>query len=99
SSPLPPLLPYTTLFRSPTSRHPWTMRSSNATNFCTREISATSLQEHGSLPRKPPWTKITTLSPCSGMVFPPVPDPRKAAPDGNRSEEHTSELQSRVDIV
>src|SRR6478672_693521 len=60
----------------------------------TTEISTLSL--HDALPISSPRTGITTLTP--GQLASPEITVRRS-PTASRSEEHTSELQSRSDIV
>src|SRR5699024_11996244 len=84
--PLYTLLPYTTLFRSPaTSR--WT-------RFAAR--SSTSTCSASSAARRSPLR-----SPSSSRGNPPRirSTPSSFRPCSSRSEEHTSELQSRFDLV
>src|SRR5207247_3663765 len=96
--PSPPHSPYTTLFRSPWA---WTRASS------VPEVKPM-FQRH---PGSPPASKVANDS-GTGVRHPPNPNQTRAshpAPfaagarhrdaDAKRSEEHTSELQSRVDLV
>src|SRR2546428_6944562 len=54
--------------------------------------------------RRPPRSTLFPTRRSSDLSRPPAPPPRRfpptpAAPRGGRSEEHTSELQSRSDLV
>src|SRR5207249_5802912 len=97
--PRPTLFPYTTLFRSPGRRRrrrrgPPRPRSGRAPlrghGAAAGLIAFMTPQAHTL------WVSLLLHSPGDGHA------PRRAGPraaDGPRSEEHTSELQSRFDLV
>src|SRR5207249_10587638 len=89
-TPRPPrstLFPYTTLFRSSSTR------------------PAGSTDRPGANASKPPFTPSTNESSRCPRSTPSKRSPRPEScactrwPSGSRSEEHTSELQSRFDLV
>src|SRR5690606_40234655 len=84
----PPPFPYTTLFRSPTRSSPtW------STSRPSRRTSTAS-----PTPRAPPC--CASWSPTSdGRSSSPACAPTSRSTPGGRSEEHTSELQSRENLV
>src|SRR5690606_42137079 len=85
-----PRFPYTTLFRS------------RVQDFRVAAIEAVGADHHDRAARQPPST------PATGELAQRFPDASAAVPvhhrsgrlvDGGRSEEHTSELQSRENLV
>src|SRR5207249_6297724 len=91
--PLHPLFPYTTLFRScpqsiPPSSIACKRRSSWPLSFgCTVKWSGTRSNSWFRSRKRSAATAVTTPSPLENGMRP------------SRSEEHTSELQSRFDLV
>src|SRR5206468_6008970 len=85
--PAPPLFPYTTLFRSdPLHRRPERMTPQST----HRPKSAESAK---------PITEITLIPTTCGPFFAKIPIRLDPIRPPVRSEEHTSELQSRSDLV
>src|SRR5690606_40119237 len=85
------LFPYTTLFRS----------SPTAPTAATRRSCATRTAV-GPAPANRARTGRRRATEARARVSPPArygPAPRRAAPAPARSEEHTSELQSRENLV
>src|SRR5690606_40372017 len=92
------LFPYTTLFRSP----PHTTRSCSDTTRSATHRSPTRGRCHDrNAPHHPPKHAATARTPD----YPPTGHTKAAShptlppPSAHRSEEHTSELQSRENLV
>src|SRR5206468_11358652 len=83
--PRPTLFPYTTLFRSPTSASVMTR---------TTRANSSSLQ----IPLFPPAASSCSIAITILLLLPTTPE-AAGGNSGIRSEEHTSELQSRSDLV
>src|SRR5207247_9508220 len=82
----PPLLPYTTLFRSSTA--------------ATAQLTARSRMRSAKTSRRSGSICLLSLRPRTGESGERITAPATTAPKREpRSEEHTSELQSRVDLV
>src|SRR2546428_13447716 len=90
------LFPYTTLFRSPSSRSPasfpWSSTDGDPQGQGARRLPPRLRVLGLDLPRDPRGRGGTAAVPLRGAAVPG----RGADP---RSEEHTSELQSRSDLV
>src|SRR5690606_41178610 len=90
--PRPPLLPYTTLFRSRSSRPVYAPRGSE-------------LPEGSTLRSTPTFWAAARVSPSihpnvlGGRKGEPFDPPERFGWQQGRSEEHTSELQSRENLV
>src|SRR5699024_11368545 len=84
------LFPYTTLFRSWSRRCPYCVTSTASPTSMPTTHTTCSWHRVSSTPRtgSGKWTSVATS--------PPAGPPSCSAP---RSEEHTSELQSRFDLV
>src|SRR5207253_11103552 len=95
--PPPPLFPYTTLFRS---RPPARSRASSTTHCTPAQVSAFATVS-------PAIPAPTTSTRSTGRATPPGTSVRPSSklpavnptPASARSEEHTSELQSRGHLV
>src|SRR5207249_11927988 len=84
--PIPPLFPYPTLFRSPASMAATAWPRVMAGPFAMFRVPEAILRE-----RSPAWVGSGAATPMSTTTT--------FAPTWRRSEEHTSELQSRFDLV
>src|SRR5207249_10950696 len=89
--PRPPLFPYTTLFRSPFARHAYSFVGMKRATVQVEDARGN--EDSASVridvrPESPP-TGAPDLTPASASTI----------PARDRSEEHTSELQSRFDLV
>src|SRR5206468_6594017 len=97
--PPPPLFPYTTLFRSAAARTDYDPRLPRHT---TRAADRASAPDWRSRPVRLLAQEWTACGPrCVGAALPyclPSVAARSAWPVPRRSEEHTSELQSRSDL-
>src|SRR5687768_17863777 len=84
------LFPYTTLFRSPAT---WARARARAMRAQAMRAQATRAREAAMA------TARAGSPPTRGLAQPQSWQPGSPAGDGPRSEEHTSELQSRLHLV
>src|SRR5690606_42130409 len=97
--PCSPLFPYTTLFRSPTGRRAGNRGRSQAGDAdCLLPLGLSHL---GNLRPNRPGTVLFLVPPRLATVdaFGALSDHRRTHLRTDRSEEHTSELQSRENLV
>src|SRR5207247_8146816 len=94
-----PLFPYTTLFRSsdPGYRRPLlVIQSNDFTDSAIRTVVSVPITSNTKLAAAPGNVLLSRKS--TGLAKDSVANVSQVFP-ANRSEEHTSELQSRVDLV
>src|SRR3712207_7381234 len=83
------LFPYTTLFRSPWARGAETSRS----------VAVATAADRSRVPLTPPGRDAAGTAPPRAPLTGPAPRAPVRPPSAPRSEEHTSELQSRQYLV